>query len=122
MVRRHVTHGRHTLADTGLDVDVRESVEQSDSIEQPEQAGDIVDTPVVRDAEPQEVAEMQDVPAQSEERELTGEECIQQYPGLWEEFNKIVDAERGERQELQEPGVPEEDVHVEQEGEDDCDH
>ena len=119
MVRRHVTHVRHTLADTGLDVDGRESAD--DDIEQSEENEEVNDPPAMSGAVPQDVAEIGDVPVQSEEQELTGEECIQQHPGLWEEVNKIVDAERGE-QDVQEPSVPEEDVQVEQAGDDDGDN
>ena len=119
MVRRHVTHVRHTLADTGLDVDGREPAD--DDIGHSAQNEELKDPLAMSGAVPQDAAEIEDVPVQSEERELTGEECIQQYPGLWEEFNKIVDAERGE-QDVQGPGVPEEDVQVEQEGDDDGDH
>ena len=76
MIPTHVTHVRHTLVDTGLDVDGRESIEQNDSVERPERDGDAVDTPMVHDAGPRDVAEGQDVPVESEEQELTGAECV----------------------------------------------
>ena len=82
MVRRHVIHVRHTLSDTGLDVDGREHIVAHEN------------DPEVGVEQCQEAEQMADVPVQQadvEEKELTGQECIDQYPELWQQFSKLYD-------------------------------
>ena len=102
MVRRHVTHVRHTVVDTGLDVDGQEAI-----VDGEERGSDDVDVEQVR-----EVEDAADLPVQQvdvEEKEMTGQECIDQYPELWQQFNTLYDdARKAVDQEAQGQVIPEE--------------
>ena len=87
MLRRQVTHARHTLQDTGLDVDGREVVDEVPKVDQVGDAGHAVDAPVER------VVEGGEREPSAEVRDLTGRECIEQNPELWKQFNQICDDE-----------------------------
>ena len=48
-------------------------------------------------------------PAEVEEKELTGQECIDQYPELWQQFSKLYhDAKKAVDRGSQEQDIPEE--------------
>ena len=57
-----------------------------------------------------EVGDAADIPVEQvdvEEKELTGQECIDQYPELWQQFSKLYDDTRkAVDQEAQEQGIP----------------
>ena len=111
MVRRHVTHVRHTLVDTGLDVDGQHATVDGEcgsvdaNVEQ--MRGDVEST-----------AEFPVEQVDVEEKELTGQECIDQYPELWQQFNKLYDDMRtAVDQEAQGQGIPGEELNDEAEEE-----
>ena len=87
MIRRHMTHVRHTLQDTGLDVDGREVVDEVPKVDQVGGLGHPVDAPVER------VVGGGEREPNAEVRDLTGRECIEQNPELWKQFNQIWDDE-----------------------------
>ena len=66
MIRRHMTHVRHTLQDTGLDADGREVVDEVPKVVQVGGLGHAVDAPVERVVESGESEPSADV------RDLTG--------------------------------------------------
>ena len=98
MLRRHVTHVRHTLQDTGLDVDGHEVPVSNDERDVPGEIidqvvvpvgdGHAVDVPVGRTVEDESRGEPE---TNAEVRDLTGQECVEQNPEMWEQFNKICD-------------------------------
>ena len=86
MLRRHITHVRHTLQDTGLDVDGREVVDEVPKVDQVGDAGHAVDAPVERAVEGEErepLGEVGEREPNAEVPDLTGGECIEQNPQLW---------------------------------------
>ena len=98
MLRRHITHVRHTLQDTGLDVDGREVVDECEvqKVDQVGGDGHAVGAAVQRAVEGEEREPLENVGEHepNAERDLTGRECIEQNPEkLWEQFNKICDDE-----------------------------
>ena len=115
-MRRHVTHVRHTLQDIGLDVDGRDFVDEV--VEHDGKLGPVQQV-VVEGGEREHLATGEEH-ERAEVRDLTGRECIEQNPELWEQFNKICDEEEKvvERAE-QDDDVPEL-IDSDDESDDEC--
>ena len=62
-----------------------------------------------------EVGDAADIPVEQvdvEEKELTGQECIDQYPELWQQFGKLYDdTGTAVDQEAQGQGIPGEELN-----------